>query len=232
MNKVKYVYIAPVDKVGNIGETVKVKLPTYSYTVNYYEQGTGEKIAESKVVGDKAKGEEVTETAINITGYNAVAPTTQKIEIKESENAINFYYTKRNDLTYTVKYLEEGTNKELEEEKIVNNKTYKEEIEEEAIDIAGYKVEGENKQSIEIGVGTNEIIFYYSKRTDIEYRVEYYYDGKIDESKTERYVGTYEEVIREYEEKITERYELEKVENIPLTIGAKEEENVISVVCK
>lgn len=160
MSKVKYVYIAPVDEVGNIGETVKVELPTYSYTVNYYEEGTEEKVAESKVVGDKAIGEEIEETAINIAGYNAIEPTTQ---------------------------------------------------------------------SIEIGVGTNEIIFYYSKRTDIEYRVEYYYDEKIDESKTERYTGTYEEVITEYEDKITEKYELEKVENLPLTIGANEEENVIKV---
>ena len=229
MSKIKYVYIAPVDAVGNIGKTVKVELPTYSYTVNYYEEGTETKIANSKVVEDKAIGEEIEETAIEVEGYNAVAPTTQTIEIKENGNEINFYYTKRNDLSYTVKYLEQGTNKKLQEEKTVNNRTYKEVIEERAIDIAGYKIEGENTQSIEIGVGINEIIFYYSKRTDIEYRVEYYYDGVKDESKTEVYTGTYEEQITEYEEKITEKYELEKVENLPLTIGVNEEENVIKV---
>ena len=229
MSKVKYVYVAPVDAVGNIGKTVKVKLATYTYTVNYYEEGTNTKLANSKVIGDKAIGEEIEETAIAIEGYNAVAPTTQTIEIKESGNEINFYYAKRTDLSYTVKYLEQGTNKKLQEEKTVNNRTYKEVIEESAVNIAGYNAITPTTQSIEIGVGVNEIIFYYSRRTDIEYRVEYYYDGIKDESKTEVYTGTYEAEITEYEPKITEKYELEKVENLPLTIGANEEENVIKV---
>ena len=28
MDNVKYLYIAPVDKVGNIGQTIKIELPT------------------------------------------------------------------------------------------------------------------------------------------------------------------------------------------------------------
>ena len=124
MRKVKYVYIAPVDKVGNIGETKKVKLPTYSYTVNYYEEGGTTKVAESKIGEDKALGEEITEEAIDIDGYNKIDPTRKTITIENGKNEINFYYVKKKDLTYTVKYLEQGTNEEIHETKIVTNQEY------------------------------------------------------------------------------------------------------------
>lgn len=59
LKKAKYVYIAPVDRAGNIGNTVKVDLPTYSYSVNYYEEGSQTKVAQSKIVENKLLGEEV-----------------------------------------------------------------------------------------------------------------------------------------------------------------------------
>ena len=104
---VKYVYIAPIDQVGNIGETKRVELPTYSYTVNYYQKGGTNKVAESKIVEGKLLGEKVIEEAIEIEGYNKIEPTSQTIEIGLTDNIINFYYDKTVQLV--VHHYIEGT---------------------------------------------------------------------------------------------------------------------------
>ena len=66
----------------------------------------------------------MTEEAIDITGYVAEEPTSQTITIQVEGNVINFYYTKRTDLSYTVNYLEKDTDVVLAEAKVVNGKTY------------------------------------------------------------------------------------------------------------
>ena len=53
--------------------------------------------------------DEVVENAIDIFGYNKVNEQ-ETIEIGVDDNVINFYYTKRTDLSYTVNYLEKDTN--------------------------------------------------------------------------------------------------------------------------
>lgn len=65
-----------------------------SYTVNYYLQGTTVKVADSKKIDDQTFGTEVTEEAIDISGYSKVAPTSQTISIGVEGNEINFYYTR------------------------------------------------------------------------------------------------------------------------------------------
>ena len=229
LTKARYLYVAPVDRAGNIGTTEKIELPTYSYTVNYYEDGGTTKLSESKVVTDKLLGEEITEKAIEIEGYNKIDPTSKTITINLTGNEINFYYAKRTDLSYTVKYLEQGTNEVVHEEKTETNQVFGATVTENAIDIPGYRLVSNNTQNITIKVQENEIIFYYEKRDDLSYKVEYYYDGIKDESKTETYVGTFKQEISEYEEKLTEKYKLDRTENLPLTISAEEENNVIKV---
>ena len=176
LKKAKYVYIAPVDRVGNIGNTVKVDLPTYSYSVNYYEEGTQKKLAESKIVENKLLGEEVEEQAIDVEGYVKVEPSTKRITIKQNENNIDFLYRKRTDISYTVKYLEKGTNKEIHESKVVANQTFGDTITEQAINIPGYDLESAQDQSITIKVEGNEIIFYYVK-SDTNVLVHHYKEG-------------------------------------------------------
>ena len=201
------------------------------YTVNYLEQGTENKLAESKEVGGNTYNSTVTENPIEIVGYNKVSDGAQSIIIgvNEEENVINFYYTKRNDLSYTVNYYEEGTNEKIAESKVVENQRFKDSVTEEAIDIPGYNAQEPTEVSITIEVDNNEIIFYYTKKTDIKYKVEYYYDGQINESNTETLQATYKEVIEDYEDKNITGYKLEKTENLPLTISANEEDNVIKV---
>ena len=60
------------------------------YEVNYYEEGTENKVAESKVVDGQTFKSMITEKAISIEGYNAVEPAEQTIEIAVEENKINF----------------------------------------------------------------------------------------------------------------------------------------------
>ena len=67
---------------------------TLSYTVDYLEQGTNKKLADTKTVSTGLTlGTEVTETAISISGYTPVAPIETVITIQTEGNAITFYYT-------------------------------------------------------------------------------------------------------------------------------------------
>ena len=154
-------------------KAIWVREGNLSYTVNYLDQSTGDAIADPKVVGDKHYGDEVTETAIDIDGYDKVEPVSETITISKGENVINFYYTKRTDLSYTVNYLEQGTNKVLADAKTVNKQTFNAEITEGAIDIAGYNKVDPTSKTITIGTGSNVINFYYTKRTDLTYTVNY-----------------------------------------------------------
>ena len=216
------------DNVIRVYYTIRTDL---YYTVNYLEQGTDIEIIESKEVGSNTYNSEITEYPVEIPGYNKVSEEGQTITIgvNEKENVINFYYTKRDDLSYTVNYLEQGTNEEIVASKVVENQTYQDVITENAIDIPGYYPVEPTEATITIDVENNVINFYYEKRTDIPYRVEYYYDEVIDSSLTENYTATFEEEINEYEDKVKDAYKLDRVENLPLTISAQEEQNVIRV---
>jgi len=194
LKKAKYVYIAPVDRAGNIGNTVKVDLPTYSYSVNYYEDGSQTKLAESKIVENKLLGEEVEEQAIDVEGYVKVEPSTKRITIKQSENNIDFLYRKRTDISYTVKYLEKGTNKEIHESKVVANQTFGDTITEQAINIPGYDLESAQDQSITIKVEGNEIIFYYVK-SDTNVLVHHYKENTTEKVPSKNGGEVEEEVI-------------------------------------
>ena len=163
-----------------------------SYTVYYKEQGTGNELADAKVVNGQKFGDVVTENAIDIDGYNKVNPTSADITITTGKNEHTFYYTKRNDLSYTVNYLEKGTNNVLHTAKTVENQTFGAEVtasvtndaieKPEAID--GYNCVEVDKETLTIGTSTNEINFYYTKRTDLSYTVNYYYNGELKHSVT------------------------------------------------
>ena len=85
------------------------KLSNLSYTVNYYWNGTTDKVADSKTVGNQTFEDIATESPITIDGYTAVSSDAQTITIgaDSSKNVINFYYYKNVELTAnsaTVKY--------------------------------------------------------------------------------------------------------------------------------
>lgn len=180
-------------EANNVLNVVYSKNTALGYTVNYLEEVTttnedGEEvvtevsIAEAKTVDGQTYKAEVTENAIDIVGYDKVNteehPSSVTITIDVENNIINFYYTKRTDLSYTVNYLEQGTNRVLAKAKTVDSQTYQASVTEEAIDIAGYNKVAPTSETITIGVGENVINFYYTKRTDLGYTVNYYKDSE------------------------------------------------------
>ena len=144
---------------------------TFGYTVKYLDKDSEESIYPEKK-GSGNFGEKITENAIDIPGYNKVNPTSQEITINITGNEIKFYYTKRTDLSYTVKYLEKETNKKLADEKTVTGQTFGVTLSETALEIDGYTVDASTKD-VTITTGKNEITFYYTKRADLAYTVKY-----------------------------------------------------------
>ena len=68
------------------------------------------------------------------------------------------------------------TGEELSARKTVTDQTYGDTVTETAISIAGYNSDAETKD-VKITIGTNEITFYYSRRTDLTYIVYYKENG-------------------------------------------------------
>ena len=146
----------------------------------------------------------------------------------ETDSIIKVYYANRNDLQYTVHYKEDITKERIAEDKVVNNQTFGDIVEESAIDIVGYNKLDPTSANIEITTEQNEFTFYYT-RGKFNYTVEYYYDNKIDDSKTEIIESLYQHEITSFTEKNEVGYVREKTEGLPLTISANEDENVIKV---
>lgn len=172
---------------------------------------------------------------IDISGYNydSASPETLTIQADESKNVINLYYTKKTDLSYTVNYLEKGTTNVLHEAKTVENQTFGAEITSasEKIDIDGYNYDSvEPEEKLTIGTGENVITFYYTKRTDLSYTVNY-----IEKDTTnvlhEQKVQTgmkFETVINPADEKIEiDGYNYVGADKEKLTIGT--DENVLTL---
>ena len=213
------------DTVINVYYTKRTDL---SYTVKYLEKGTNKKLHNEKTVENQTFGAEITSASekIDIDGYNydSVEPE-EKLTIGTGENVITFYYTKRTDLSYTVKYLEKGTNKKLHNEKTVENQTFGAEITSasEKIDIDGYNYDSvEPEEKLTIGTGENVITFYYTKRNDLSYTVNY-----IDKDTGKAIINaktvenqTFGAVIESEKEKIEiDGYNYDSVDKEKLTIG-------------
>ena len=70
-----------------------------SYTVNYYWNGTTDKVAPSKTVGGQTFHAAVTESPIGVTGYTPVSADSENLTIVTGKNEINFYYYQNVTLT-------------------------------------------------------------------------------------------------------------------------------------
>ena len=209
---------------------------SYSYRVEHYYDG---EIDNSKTDTIHALyGSEVDKNTLTLKPKNGYefektenCPLT--IGTDESKNVIKVYYKKKADLSYTVKYLEKGTNKKLHNEKTVENQTFGAEITSasEKIDIDGYNYDSvEPEEKLTIGTGENVITFYYTKRTDLSYTVNY-----IEKDTTnvlhEQKVQTgmkFETVINPADEKIEiDGYNYVGADKEKLTIGT--DENVLTL---
>lgn len=85
--------------------------------------------------------------------------------------------------------------------------------------------------TITLDPAQNVINLYYTPN-NYAYRVEYYYDGNLDSSKTASGTMAYKRQISSYTDKNLPFYELDHVANLPLTIDTNEDSNVVKVYYK
>ncbi|MFR7468344.1 MAG: MucBP domain-containing protein [Clostridia bacterium] len=219
---------------GNVLNLYYTKRTDLSYKVNYLEKGTNKVLSTQKVVNGQTFQTVITSAneAIKIDGYNYDSADKTTLTIGTGENVINLYYTKRTDLNYRVNYLEKGTNTEIKTQKVVSGQTYQAVITSanEVIDIDGYNYDSADKDTLTIGTGENVINLYYTKRTDLSYKVNYLEKGTNEVLSTQKVVNgqTFKAVITSVNEVITiYGYNYDSADKDTLTIGTGE--NVINL---
>ena len=141
-----------------------------------------------------------------------VAPEAETTTIAgNGTTEINYYYTRRNDLTCIVKHIDKGTQKTIFTRTIKELK-YEDEINgtEEIMDIEDYTYESIEPETLKIGTGENIIKIYYTKKEGKIIVHHYIYDEKEDKYTTNKLVED-EEITG----KIGEQYTTTKSSKIP-----------------
>ena len=202
------------------------KVTGLSYTVNYLEKGTTNAVSPAKTVG-KQTFETVIKSSdeiITVDGYKYDSASATSITIGTGSNVINLYYTKRTDLSYTVNYLEKDTNKVIHTVKTQGGKTFEDIVKsaDEKIAIDGYNYDSASVTSITIGTGSNVINLYYTKRTDLSYKVNYLEKGTNKVIRTQKVKGgmTFQATVTSASEKVDiNGYNYDSVSATSITIG-------------
>ena len=219
------------ENVINIYYTKKTGL---SYTVNYLEKDTEKVLHDAKVQGGMTFEDVVTsaDEVIDIDGYNYDSVDKDTLTIGTGENVINIYYTKRNDLSYKVNYLEQGTTNVLHEQKVQGEMTFDDVVksEDEVIEINGYNYASADKETLTIGTGENVINLYYTKQTNLSYKVNYLEQGTTNVLHEQKVQGemTFDDVVKSEDEVIEiNGYNYASADKETLTIGTGE--NVLNL---
>ena len=155
--------------------TAKFKKNSYKLKINYvYEDGSEAAVSHE-------------DTLSYPYSYNVNSPVIPGYKADKSvvtgtlteDTTVTVTYSKRTDLSYTVKYLEKDTNKELHTPVTKTGVTFETVITpaDEAIGIDGYNYDSADKEKLTIGTGENVLTLYYTKRTDLSYTVNYYWNG-------------------------------------------------------
>ena len=124
---------------------------TFDYKVEYYQNSLDSEPINTEISTNQYRfgtkiDEKTVESDLGLNWVNKyIAPGYQEGKVqgyitieKDSENVIKVLYMPRTDLSYTVNYLEQGTNNKLAEPKTVDKQTFGTSVTEEAIDITGY----------------------------------------------------------------------------------------------
>ena len=218
----------------NVINLYYTKKTNLAYTVNYLEKDTNKVLHEPKVQDGMTFEDTVTSIneKIDIDGYNYDSVDKETLTIKDGENVINIYYTKRTDLSYKVNYLEKTTNKVLHDQKVVENMTFESVVNsaDEKIDINGYNFDSVDKDTLIIGTGENVINIYYTKRNDLSYTVNYLEsvtNNVLHEPKTQGGM-TFEDVVKAENEVIPiNGYNYDYPDKYELVIGT--DENILNI---
>ena len=213
---------------------------SYDYEVHYFFNGNED---ESLIERKSAKYNDVINTYTDKvkTGYKLQNTENLPLTIGVENNIINIYYvtdnTQTKELSYIVEYYKDG--KKVENDTQVVKQT-KQVLESDTLTVkngeinvtnkyVGYKFEKTNPETIPNSIEDKGVIKVYYVKDMFEYTINYYYNGKIDNSKTESSNAKYETVISTYPDKKEVGYKLEKTENLPLTVSEDRNKNVIKV---
>ena len=163
----------------------------HHYAVEHYTEnldGTYSKVEKDTVVSEDVEiGTKVSYKINNYDGFTFDESKTENKDATVPDNnnlVVKLYYARRNDLSYTVYYKEQGTENELADAKVVDSQKFGDVVTENAIDIDGYNKVNPTSADITITTGKNEYTFYYTKRNDLSYTVNYYYNGELKHSVT------------------------------------------------
>ena len=211
----------------NLNLYAKWEKNDYNYTVKFYKDAVSE--ANHISGADQTKGA-VFGTALNDLsvdttiagdkcpdGYNTqgtINAANSLTEIGLTNNVVSVVLSKRTDLSYTVNYLEKGTNKILSAATVVRNKTFGDTITaaHEKIDIAGYKYDSVSPETLTIGaeVSQNVINVYYTELAKYNIVIHYFDDAgtplQNDESITGQYDGSQYDVTAKIPNRIKNDY--------------------------
>ena len=213
---------------------------SYDYEVHYFFNGNED---ESLIERKSAKFNDVISTYTDKvkTGYKLDRVENLPLTIKTKGNVINVYYvtdeTQTKELSYTVEYYKDGKKVDNDTQVVKQTKQVLESdtltVEKGEINVTnkyvGYKFEKTNPETIPNSIEDKGVIKVYYVKDMFEYTINYYYNGKIDNSKTESSKAKYETVISTYPDKKEVGYKLEKTENLPLTVTEDKTKNVINV---
>ena len=243
---------------GTIEVTYYYQTTPITLTINHYLDGSNMMLADSETITFEPQINIVDNKleSINIQGqynvkqnttYNklleecALTYITNNDNIVEEENIIfnnntqlNYYYSYYDDnVQYKVEYYYDGILNE-DETIIVEDKEFGDVIAEyENKIITGYVLEKEeNFPLILTNVREDNVIRIYYVKGNFEYKVEYYYDGILDESKTDKFMAEYKTEITQYEDKALPGYVLDRTSTLPLVISEYPVANVIKVYYK
>ena len=125
---------------------------------------------------------------------------------------------------YTVNYLEKGTNNKLSNAKTDENIPITTQIKatDQIIDINGYNYDSADKAILTLGTGENVINLYYTKRTDLSYKVNYLEKDTNKVLSAQKVVNnqTFDTVVNSKDEIITiYGYNFDSSDKTSLTIG-------------
>ena len=226
--------VLTIGTTNNVINVYYTKRTDLSYKVNYLEKGTNKVLHDQKNKGNMTFESVVksSDEVIDIDGYDYDSVDKDTLTISTGENVINIYYTKRRNLSYKVNYLEKETNKVLHNQKNKSGMIFWTVIKssDEVIDIDGYNYDSVDKDTMTIGTGENVINIYYTKRTDLSYKVNYLEKGTntvLHKQKTQDGI-TFESVVNTNDEIISiYGYNYDSADKDTLTIGIGE--NVINI---
>lgn len=207
--------------------------------VHYYEEETGNKLAEDEEVKGKVNDEYKTSESKNIADYYELIEEPKNKNGTMTLDTIEVTYKYRlKEYNYTVNYYKDSISEEnflgKESNKLEYGKSFTADIKKYLPE--GYKYEGATPQITISNQEANNIINIVYKKDIYVYKVEYYKDEtKYDEKKNSAEYGTVitkAEIEESNQNNRPYGYEIDRINPETLTIGINENENIIKIYYK